>query len=322
MDDVLGPGYERHVLELGVDEEGPVIATVVRRSAPTSGRAVLMLPGLADYFFQTHVADRLAGQGWSVYGLDPRRYGRSLLPGQTPNFCRDLADYYPELDATAAMMAGDGIREVLVWGHSTGGLIASAWIADRRPPIARGLFLNSPLLQLPLPWILRGPALRALRPLARRFPKAAAPHRPATVFAEATHRRWNGEWDYDLRLKPPAGHPVTLGWLAAVERAHTRLRRGLSLPLPVFLGSAARSLGRHDPPGSAARTDVVLDVEAMRRLGSTLGDHVTTAAFPGAMHDLTLSAPAVRAQVLRQAIAWANAVVFPGSSCDRSCSRG
>ena len=51
--DVLGPPWEAETLELGHDEEGPVVATLVsRRAADPTGRAVLHVHGFADYFFQ------------------------------------------------------------------------------------------------------------------------------------------------------------------------------------------------------------------------------------------------------------------------------
>jgi alpha-beta hydrolase superfamily lysophospholipase len=42
------------------------------------------------------------------------------------------------------------------------------------------------------------------------------------------------------------------------------------------------------------RTDIVLDVEQIRRRATMLGRHVTLAQVEGAMHDVTLSRPAVR----------------------------
>jgi alpha-beta hydrolase superfamily lysophospholipase len=97
--DILGRPYERRVIDLGHDDEGPVVATLVRRRAPVpTSRAVLWVHGWSDYFFQTHVADYFVDQGFDFYALDLRKYGRSLLPHQTPTYCRSLAEYVPELD--------------------------------------------------------------------------------------------------------------------------------------------------------------------------------------------------------------------------------
>lgn len=94
--DLLGPPYERHTIDLGSDDEGPVVATLVRRRAERpSRRAVLYVHGFVDYFFQTHVADFFAARGWDFYALDLRKYGRSLLPHQTPTSAATSATTSP-----------------------------------------------------------------------------------------------------------------------------------------------------------------------------------------------------------------------------------
>ncbi|HEU4347317.1 MAG TPA: alpha/beta hydrolase, partial [Actinoplanes sp.] len=81
----MGAPYERYVIDLPPDDEGPVVATLVRRRADNpSRRAVLYVHGWVDYFFQTHLADFFVERGWDFYALDLRKYGRSLLAHQTP----------------------------------------------------------------------------------------------------------------------------------------------------------------------------------------------------------------------------------------------
>ncbi|WP_051798834.1 alpha/beta hydrolase [Catenuloplanes japonicus] len=308
IDQLLGVPYERFVLDCGRDAQGDVIATLVRRWADHGDgqRAVLMIHGLADYFFQTHVADHLAASGWNVYGIDLRRYGRSLLPHQSANFCSSLAEYYDELDAAAARITADGAREIVVWGHSTGGLIGALWAADRPESHLRGAFLNSPFFDFALPWALRRPVLALASSAARLAPHAVVPHPVSDAFAVSTHATLRGEWSYDLALKPALGHPIRLGWLAAIRAAQRRVRRGLKLGIPVLVGSSARSFNwLRDPIEDTHGTDIVLDVAQIRRWGLSLGPHVTLVRFPGALHDLTLSAPEIRGAVLRRFDEWA-----------------
>ena len=94
--DVLGEPYLAETLPLPPDEEGEVVATLVRRAAagPTT-KAVLHLHGFADYFFQTAYAEWWNDLGYDFYAIDMRKYGRSLRPPQTPNFVTDLRDYWP-----------------------------------------------------------------------------------------------------------------------------------------------------------------------------------------------------------------------------------
>src|SRR5690349_18934674 len=94
--DILGAPYQRRVIDLGTDDEGPVVATLVSRAAPTpTHRAVLYVHGYVDYFFQEHLADFYGSRGFDFYALDLRKYGRSLMPYQTPNFVRSISEYFP-----------------------------------------------------------------------------------------------------------------------------------------------------------------------------------------------------------------------------------
>lgn len=307
--DILGLPYERLRIPLKPDREGPAVATLIRRIGnPGSRRCILMVHGLADYFFQTHVVDALVADGWNVYGIDLRKYGRSLLDHQTPNFCLSLADYFPELNIALDIMEADGGREVLVWGHSTGGLIASMWAhSHRNTGRLGGLFLNSPFFDLNLPWLIRRPLLDALRPIGRMRPRQVIPQAPSTLFAEAAHTSLGGEWNYDLTLKPVTGFPITLGWLQAVRSAQNRLRAGLDLRIPVLVGRSLASYQPNTMPISeAAHTDVVLNVEHISRSAISLGRNITIAQFQDAMHDLTLSELPVRQNVLDAVIQWAS----------------
>jgi alpha-beta hydrolase superfamily lysophospholipase len=83
--DILGPPYTAETLDLPDDDEGQVVATLVHRPAgEATDRAVLHVHGFADYFFQTAYAEWWTERGYDFYALDLRKYGRSILPHQTP----------------------------------------------------------------------------------------------------------------------------------------------------------------------------------------------------------------------------------------------
>jgi alpha-beta hydrolase superfamily lysophospholipase len=311
--DVLGEPYECQTIDLGRDDEGPVVATLVRRRAEQpSGRAVLYVHGYVDYFFQTHLADFFADRGWDFYAIDLRKYGRSLLPHQTPNFCRDVSDYHPELDAAARIIRADGNHTLLVNGHSTGGLIASLWAHARRAAgIIDGLFLNSPFFDFNAPWFVRRPLAATVSRLGTAAPYRIVPLGLNPVYGQSLHAEHRGEWNYDLSWKPLGGFPVRAGWLAAIRRAQGQLRAGLDIPVPVLLACSSRSFRGSSWHDSAALADAVLDVEHMVRWAPRLGRHVTLVRFDGGMHDLTLSGPAVRGQVFTELGRWVDAFVVP-----------
>jgi alpha-beta hydrolase superfamily lysophospholipase len=315
--DVLGPPYERHTIDLGTDDEGPVVATLVRRRADRpSRRAVLYVHGFVDYFFQTHLADFFVERGWDFYALDLRKYGRSLLPHQTPNFARSLTDYFPELDEAARIIREeDGHDQMLVSGHSTGGLITALWSHSRQGQgVIDGLFLNSPFFDFNVPWVVKRPLMAAVVRVSGRTPYRRIPTASLGLYGESLHTDHRGEWTYDLAWKPIAGFPVTTGWLNAIRRGQRRLRAGLSIDAPVMVACSTRTFRGRAWSEDVRITDVVLDVEHIVRWAPRLGPRVTIARFDGGIHDLTLSGKEVRAAVFRELARWVDAFLpAPGT---------
>ncbi len=135
--DVLGEHFEQLTLPLGHDDEGEIVATLVRyrpswrlRLTPgaASGADVLYVHGWSDYFFNRELAEYWSNAGARFYALDLRKYGRSLRAGQTPGYITDLAHYEADIEAALAAM-----------GHG-GGCPASVSPARHAPaghPIAR-----------------------------------------------------------------------------------------------------------------------------------------------------------------------------------------
>jgi len=292
--DVLGPPYVATTLRLRPDDEGEVVATLVHRPAdePT-GRAVLHVHGFADYFFQTGAADFWCEQGYDFYALDLRKYGRSLLPHQTPNFVTDLTTYYEELDlAFAAVTAGHD--HVVLSAHSTGGLTVPLWAADRSAGVD-GLVLNAPWLDMHGDLVMRHLAMPVLHRIGAYRSHVAIPRKVSGFYARSLHVEHEGEWPFDLAWKPLQSWPVYAGWIRAIRMGQARVAAGLDLEVPVLVLSSTRS-GRpasmEDP--DVFSTDIVLDVEQIRRRATMLGRHVTLAQIGGAMHDVTLSRPEVR----------------------------
>jgi alpha-beta hydrolase superfamily lysophospholipase len=314
--DVLGEPYERLTIDLGSDDEGPVVATLVRRRTSTpSRRAVLYVHGFVDYFFQTHMADFFAELGWDFYALDLRKYGRSLLEHQTPNFCRSLTEYWPELDEAARIIREDhGHDQLLVAAHSTGGLITSLWSHVRREEgLVDGLFLNSPFFDFNLPWLLRRPLLSAVCRSSGTNPYRVIPKGTRGLYGQSLHADHRGEWSYDLNWKPLRGFPVRTGWLEAIRRGQRKLRSGLAINAPVMLACSTRTFRGKRWHDGIHLADAVLDVEHMVRWAPRLGPHVTIARFDGGKHDLTLSGPEVRAHVFQELGQWVRAFVEPRS---------
>lgn len=308
--DVLGAPYTVETIHLPDDYEGEVVATLVHRRAETrkSRGAVLHVHGFCDYFFQVGTADFFTDLGFDFYAVDLRKYGRSLLPHQTPNFCLDLGEYYAELDAALDLIRNrDGHATVVVSGHSTGGLVAPLWAAERFAAggrVADAFVLNSPWLDLQGSILVRTAGTEAINQLGQRRPYAVVPRNVNAVYAETLHADLRGEWAYDLAWKPKESFPVRAGWLRAVRAGHRSVHRGIDVGAPVLSLCSAGSSLPQSWSAEASATDVVLDVKQIAKWSHQLGPHVTVVRVADAMHDVYCSRKDVRDEAFAQTERW------------------
>lgn len=307
--DVLGEPFTAETLHLGHDEEGEVLATLVHRPASSATRrAVLHVHGFADYFFQADYAAWWNEQGYDFYAVDLRKYGRSLRPGQTPNFVTTLSDYSAELAAAwQRITVRDGHTHVLGSGHSTGGLTIALWADITRPIELAGLVLNSPWLDMQGSDLVRVIGTPVIKQVGAWQPKREIKRHVTGLYTRSLHRDLDGEWDFDLDLKPVASFPVYAGWLRAVRKGHARLHAGLDVPCPVLVLSAGASSTPTEMGEDVHSTDIVLEVPQIRRWATAIGPHVTYVAVDGARHDVVLSRAEPRARVYDEIERWCTA---------------
>jgi alpha-beta hydrolase superfamily lysophospholipase len=311
--DILGAPYTAETLELPADDEGEVVATLVHRAAARrTDRAVLHVHGFADYFFQTAYADWWTERGYDFYALDLRKYGRSIRPHQTPNYVTDLAHYHPELDLAWDRVTS-GHEHVVLSGHSTGGLVVPLWADARRREgrvvAADGIVLNAPWFDLQgKAWVRLG-LTPVVEQVAKRQPMRVVPRTVTGLYARSLHRDHEGEWDFDLAWKPIESWPAYAGWLAAIRRGQATLHRGLDLTFPALVLSSARSTAPTELGEDVHSTDIVLDVEQIRRWSSSLGRHLTYVGIDGARHDVFLSREEPRVRAFAELDRWLAAYV-------------
>ena len=313
--DVLSD-YECTVIPLPAEDDGDLVATVVRRCAGGNARtAFLYVHGYVDYFFQEHIAQAVADAGMDFYAIELRRYGRSLRGGNRPNYCTSLEQYFAEItQAIDIALREDGHDQVVLYGHSTGGLIASLYAndGDRRDQLS-ALVLNSPFFEFDI-----SPAdqfkLRIAVVLGRVMPwftdgKGLPPHYGRTI-----HSSERGEWSYNLQWKPIRGFPTYFGWARAIKRGHRKLQRGLSIQCPVLVLHSDASREGNGWNDNFFTRDIVLNVNDMRKYSAGLGPNVTRTEIAGAIHDIMLSRPDVRQHALHQMLQWLNVNVRAGST--------
>ena len=284
-------GYQYERLELKDDYEGEVIATLIssennRGEAP----AVLYIHGWIDYFFHAHMGEVLNNAGYDLYALELRKYGHSYLDHQHPNFCKDLGEYYEDIDRAIEKIKSKGATDIFFLGHSTGGLTTSLYLSEGKYKNSiKAMILNSPFLEIPLPVVIRALVDPVTTFVLFFSPWVGLSGFVSPHYPKSLHKDYKGEWDFDLEHKPIKGFPAYFKWVRAVRRGQSKVKKGLRVKQPVLLMHSSNSFMAFKWKDAIHRSDIVLNTEDMKRIGPRIGSNVEIKAIKDGRHDLALS---------------------------------
>lgn len=307
--DIL-PGFMRETITMPNDYDGVCVTTLVsKKCATASKKAVLYVHGYSDYFFQNELADFYISKGFNFYAVDLRKYGRSLLTNQHYNFCKDMKEYYADLDAVMKIIrTTDGNTKVLLNGHSTGGLLAANYANDRKSAgTINALFLNSPFFDFNDKWwteafiafiktLVTGAGLLT--------PFLVTPGGGLPLYGESVHKNYNrgGTYVFKEAWKPVRdwAPPVCAGWIRAIRLAQEKVHAGLSITVPTLLMRSDKTGGGTTWNDSYNNSDCVLDVAEIHNYGINLNKGAAVGTFseviiPNGLHDLACSRSVPRA---------------------------
>ena len=203
LSDVLGDRFGKITLSLADDYEGEVIATLIRRKSQTSStKAILYIHGFNDYFFQDQMAKRFNNEDYNFYALDLRKYGRSLLNHQKLNNVRSLLEYDEEINKALQIIKSESNNEVILMGHSTGGLIVTHYAGNHlNSDLFHGIICNSPFYEFNLNAVERKIGIPILSFLSRYFPNKLISNGFSKLYGYSLHNGKYGEWNYSLAWK-------------------------------------------------------------------------------------------------------------------------
>jgi alpha-beta hydrolase superfamily lysophospholipase len=302
----LDKDFTSQTIDLKDDYEGNVIATLVSCDHNTGNRkSVIYLHGYIDYFFHPHVAEKFIENGFDFYALDLRKYGRSWLSHQKENYCKSITEYFEEITMVINQIYEKNQSDIYLLGHSTGGLIAANYanFGEEKSKIC-GLILNSPFLDFYEGEFKKNATLAACNVFTLFSDFAYIKNTLSPVYVQSIHKKFEGEWNFNLRWKYTEGFPTYFKWVLAVHDGHERLRKYSNIQVPVLVmhSSASTKLGNFSE--EAMRKDIVLDVENIKERGAKLGSKVTLLEVENAMHDIFLSPKVVREKAFEDVFFW------------------
>lgn len=302
--DILGNGFEQRVIQMPVDEDGNVICTIIRKKTdqPTN-KAVLYIHGFCDYFFNKELAEACTKNGIDFYAIDLRKYGRSIQKHDSANRCRNLKEYFPDIDTALSIIKNEGHSDISINAHSTGGLTTLLYAKEHQSNKKyTKIILNSPFLSMNQSWFKENILIPFVSFLGRFFPTLGLPKGLSGLYGETISKNYRGEWEYNETWKPIIAFRMDAGWLRAIHLGHNEIEDGLNLNDDITVMCSDKTI-RDETWSEAFRTaDAVLDAEEIKTIGKSLGKNAKVVVIKDGMHDLALSIKPVREEYFKQFI--------------------
>ncbi len=304
--DVLGDGFEQLNLKFPSDHEGELSATLIRRiTKEKSEKAILYIHGFNDYFFQKELAIRLNKKGYNFYAIDLRKYGRSYLSHQKFNNLRSILEYDEELDLGLQIIKSENNNQVILMGHSTGGLITTNYAVNHLDSkLFHGLICNSPFYEFNLNYLERTIGIPILSFMGKYFPDFSLSAGFSELYGYSLHKEKFGEWSYSLLWKPHDIPPVNLGFIRAISRAQLNIRDKSTIKVPTLVIHSDNSVNDKKWSEKFKEGDAILNVQQIKENAHKLDGEVSVMKIEDGMHDLILTKKAVRKNVYSKIFAW------------------
>ena len=286
--------YSSQIIKLNSDYEGEVNAVLTSSNHNTGNRkSVLYIHGYVDYFFHPHLGEKFNHTNFDFYALDLRKHGRSLMPHQHPNYCKNIEEYFEEISIAIRKIKSES-KSVFLLAHSTGGLTASCYMNNgRERELIDGLILNSPFLDFNQSKIEKSISQFVAKLIGKVSNYAKIEGALSPVYAQSVHKDYYGEWDFNLDWKPLKGFPTYFKWVAAIARAQKSLRES-NIQVPILIMHSSGSIKTTKFTKEVMSNDIVLNIEDIKRVGQKLGSRVTLMKIDNAQHDIFLSPKKVR----------------------------
>lgn len=304
--DILGNDFVQQIIKMPNDYDGDVVTTVIRKKGESAdSKAILYVHGFNDYFFQKSLAEHFVDAGFNFYAVDLRKYGRSILPNQYPFHVQNLREYFADIDTVLKIMKQEGNREIILMGHSTGGLITSLFCHEYRKDLpVKGLILNSPFLDMNQSWFKEKILIPMVSFFAIFSKKTKIKQGISTAYGESLLKQYHGEWEYDTTKKFMQSPALTTGWIRAIHRGQKKIHRGLDIPCPILVLYSSQSIYGDNWTPEHQNGDGVLDVKDIAKYGKRLGSKVTEVEIKEGMHDLILSKKEARDTTYQAIFDW------------------
>ena len=315
-------------LQTKIELKGGYIATLVKKNSKIKHKkAVLYIHGLNDYFFQTHYAEKIEKINYKFYALDLRGYGRSIGHGTKlvdDCYTNNLKTYFEEINKAIQIIKNEGYEKIVLSLHSTSGLTGT-YFASKYPEKISGIILNDPFI---VP-VYNTFSFKVIITIIAYLMSKIAPKKPISLpennditYIQALHKKYYGEWDFNLSWKKPLGVKVRWGWLYAIRKAQIILvSNGFNIKVPILLATSDKFKNIYliqNPNNDEKITkekvklalthDIFIDPKLEWKSKDKFGSNVKIEVIKKGCHDLVLSKKPTRDNFIKKVQEFLNTI--------------
>lgn len=278
-------------------------------------KVLIWIDGLNASFLHYHVTSKLPNL--DIITVDLRRCGRSKNDDTLPHYCSNFKEYFEELDMIIEEFNCAQYKEIILYGHSTGGLIVTLYANYRQKMINNKLqfrvILNSPFFEIHNPgqpyllfilkYIIYYISKYIIYYLDRYFKLnlyLIKLVRGGTInsYVLAKNRNYyvNGLLSFARDI------PLTLGFLTNVIRYQSLLRRNkIQIKYPLLVLHSDKT-GENDMLTKCdCISDTVLNIEHIKKYSAIIScsDDIRIIEVKNGCHDVFLSTKEVTDKVIK-----------------------
>tara|TARA_B110000483_G_scaffold80470_1_gene100104 strand:- start:3074 stop:4153 length:1080 start_codon:yes stop_codon:yes gene_type:complete len=264
------------------------LSEIKYKEFPGNRRAVLWIHGFNDYYFHFHVGELLLSEGYNVYSITLPKYPQNGTDRRYLFYTSDIGGYFPYIDDYIDFINKRDIHDIVLYGHSTGGLITTAYLSEgKNASKISKLILNAPFFDFNDSDLKEFILESIISTIGKFAPKFLVKEGKNKLHNPDYYKDILSRYYFEQNKKLTYPSHVFAGWIRAVSIYHKKIqKKQIKLRIPVLVLTSSTSMRRCS---GEQKGDCVLDVIEMKRISKNIGDDVRVKDYHGAIHDVLLS---------------------------------
>ena len=270
-------------------ESGHINSSEIKyKELPDNKSAILWIHGFNDYYFHFHIGEELLNEGYNMYTITLPNYPQKNVDRKYLFYIDDLKKYFSYIDQFIEFIRARGINIIVLYGHSTGGLISTAYLHEgKKAHHIDKLILNAPFFDFHDSNIMEIIIKNVLTNIGKILPKFVIREGKNQLSSPEKYKDILSRYYFDQNRKITYPNHTFAGWINAVATYHQKIQKKqikLDIPILVLMSSTSKNTCKGEQNG-----DCVLDVTEIKKYSRNLGKHVIIKEYNGAIHDVLLS---------------------------------